>query len=175
MAPMKEGFLYWLPTGPNPLHHRDDEVDQPCAMGVEMIFSGWPYIYFSSYAMHVSLSLVQAAGSNPARETLELTWSIGLRRWTTHLISLQTAPMTSLNGFNRRIMSRPSSSATAGSWLVAGFQRPPHMTYLSVTRVVWYLYSSNPCTGEELQGYLADKKHVETFSSRVKRRLYHRE
>ena len=25
-------LLYGQPTGPNPLYHRDDEVDRPCAM-----------------------------------------------------------------------------------------------------------------------------------------------
>jgi len=31
---VSERVLYWQPTGPNPLFHRDDEVDRPRAMGV---------------------------------------------------------------------------------------------------------------------------------------------
>jgi len=31
--------------GPNPLHHRDDYVDRPRAMGVRIPFSRQPYIY----------------------------------------------------------------------------------------------------------------------------------
>ena len=31
---MYSDVLYWQPTGPNPLYHRDDQVDRPRAMGV---------------------------------------------------------------------------------------------------------------------------------------------
>ena len=30
----RERVRYWQPAGPNPLHRRDDTVDQPRAMGV---------------------------------------------------------------------------------------------------------------------------------------------
>ena len=33
-ADPRETALYWQPTGPNPLYHRDDQVDRPRAMGV---------------------------------------------------------------------------------------------------------------------------------------------
>ena len=33
-ACQRERVLYRQPTGPNPLYHRDDEVDRPRAMGV---------------------------------------------------------------------------------------------------------------------------------------------
>ena len=35
----RERTLYWQPSGPNPLYHRDDQVDRPRAMGVCIPFS----------------------------------------------------------------------------------------------------------------------------------------
>ena len=41
----RERVLYSQPTGPNPLHHQDDSVDRPRAMGVEL-----PFLYHSATA-----------------------------------------------------------------------------------------------------------------------------
>jgi len=38
-VPDKERVLYFQPTGPNPLYHRDDQVDRPRAMAVSIPFS----------------------------------------------------------------------------------------------------------------------------------------